>query len=48
MVLFAFAAYAGGSVLLGVVNFRECPDAAAELRLQMRNAKEVMAHKGVK
>jgi hypothetical protein len=40
--------YAGGSVIIGVLNFADCPEAAAEIDRQVAQAKIELRKKGVK
>jgi hypothetical protein len=40
--------YAAGSIIIGVANFSDCPEAAAEIDVQVKEAKAALLKKGVK
>jgi dolichyl-phosphate mannosyltransferase polypeptide 3 len=39
--------YAGGSVVWGVLNFRDCPEAATEIEQQVVEAKKELQKRGI-
>jgi hypothetical protein len=46
-ILFCLAIYAIGSLVIGVANFSDCPDAAAEVERQAKEAKVEMKKRGI-
>ena len=46
-VLVGLAIYAAGSVVIGVMNFSDCPEAAEEVNRHVKEAKEAMKLKNI-
>ena len=46
-VLVGLAIYAAGSVVIGVVNFSDCPEAAEEVNRHVKEAEEAMKLKNI-
>lgn len=42
-----FASFALSSLIIGVMNFRDCPDAAAEIEKQVLEAKAELKKRGI-
>ena len=45
--ILALGVYALGSVLYGVANFRDCPEAAAEIEQQVAQARKELKRRGI-